>query len=539
VKSHPLNILLFIVELAGCVTVLAGEQRSVLEPQRIMCNTSRHAFGLTEDRQLLMRAIGAHEDPRLAMKTSNPRFEWKLIGSMGSLSDFACGSPTSPVPGAFPRPPAEIQRLEANRVNAYIRAAVAQETKVQKQFNFSDAQAKDAFERAWKLYLVELKRLIKHFDYLVYVVPNKGGGDIVFASKTANAIAEKTDKAVGLFLDENGRYTGDFNLEGSLDQEIVTVRSKSGDGYSADVVIVAPYTTATDITLKRNRTITLSEYNIHNKGTFKGALIPTGIGADIYRISHEPKLAGIYWLSEKEIATVRHTRIEFPHVRPEELAFLRNGDYYFAYSSSGEFKCELLMGLQSEIADSNLRVVMPGGRGQIEAMVQFLRDTEEFRGQLKLVNLKDSSTEIVTFADSPKSTTIFYGALDHKVFLKLMDQSIYPFVQVTGDQSLAEALSLGKVPLYESLAHKQYVIRGIANWAKMLGYQDLYTTLIAGNMGADIFPVLRAPKIPPMRTFLTGLNNPAIRDSYSLFLAGIRKDFDLKKTLWRILGLYP
>lgn len=43
-----------------------------------------------------------------------------------------------------------------------------------------------------------------------------------------------------------------------------------------------------------------------------------------------------------------------------------------------------------------------------------------------------------------------------------MKGSHYPFALVTGDQSLSEALSLGKVPIYQSLSHKYRVIPGLA-----------------------------------------------------------------------------
>jgi len=61
---------------------------------------------------------------------------------------------------------------------------------------------------------------------------------------------------------------------------------------------------------------------------------------------------------------------------------------------------------------------------------------------------------------------ILHGTFSHDVFLSFMKNTIYPFTFVTGDHSLSQSLSFGKIPSYVKYGHKGAIIYQLDNFFK-------------------------------------------------------------------------
>ncbi|MBS0656219.1 MAG: hypothetical protein JSR46_10610 [Verrucomicrobia bacterium] len=89
---------------------------------------------------------------------------------------------------------------------------------------------------------------------------------------------------------------------------------------------------------------------------------------------------------------------------------------------------------------------------------------------------------------------IFPGSVNHADFIRLL-QGSNPEVLVTGDQSLTEAISSGKVIHYEVAGHKRGLDRNLSSLAAKLNNKTVQAFLSANKTGADRVEALKNPEL--------------------------------------------
>ncbi len=414
----------------------------------------------------------------------------------------------------------------------------------------------------------------RYYDYLVYVLPSSGGGDIVFATKTVNTIAKKFRARIGLHIDTNGRYSdaiSQFRSDLCPEVDLISLDKDSDlSRLTANTTLIAPYTIGPVNTnaktiferTKSQKRIILTEYSIYRGGkytevfsqedwqwshngewdTVNVQVVGTGIGRD----NLFGELKGIYWLAPNILEQLQTVAIEFPSLSASQITPIALGEYMFFYAASSssvsfgdsaldEFSASMISAFSNIIAEEEFRLVVPGmGKNEINEIIETIKVAEilpQF-GKIKFIDLTSGKENFATINASDREITIYYGNLSHLMFLKLMMGTKYPFSVVTGDQSLGEALSLGKFPLYQTLGHKRAILPNLATWMSENGFKQASSAL---RMIPGIYRFNVDYSLENVENFFKKTTDSETQKSFQESLNKLREDFDLRKNLLDIL----
>ena len=178
---------------------------------------------------------------------------------------------------------------------------------------------------------------------------------------------------------------------------------------------------------------------------------------------------GIIKLTPAQIAAIPATQ-SWEHLDklPTAVATaIRQGRYFLGYAAQKAHKRSLIQSIYVHVATQLLQapaacvVILPGHcTAQDQKEIAMLLDTVAITPSFYHTGLDGaiSQAAIRGLAPHPRRVHLLTGHLCHQAFLCLMKGTQYP-VLTTGDQSTGEAISLGKVPIYD-LHYVHKVIAG-------------------------------------------------------------------------------
>lgn len=255
--------------------------------------------------------------------------------------------------------------------------------------------------------------------------------------------------------------------------------------------------------------------------------INTGIG--LRKQFFNPKYDGIFWLPEDKITEIQNMNVD---AVPDITDPIKNGDYYFAYFKELKSTIKFMWHLRNVFPEDKLNFIMPY-RAEVPSLEGIKRYIKEIVGSPQLgkliyTDLRSDNKQEFQF-DGPGEANIYYSedGFEHDHFLCLMNHTKYPFVGITGDQSLGEALSLGKIPLYEVLSHKANIIPALSLWvtAHKSSFPHFQDFFLKGRLGHRIQYTIEE--------HIKFINNQDafFFEEYKNLLNKLREDFDLDKTI--------
>lgn len=329
---------------------------------------------------------------------------------------------------------------------------------------------------------------------LVFTNPYGGLGDVFSAIKTAIFLASH-NLDTALFIDTSGSNSylqGSAHLSNAKkiaeDKNVAFISSESEafDYKPTNLFVVTGKTLRQDFGAER--AFIIYEYNQ------KSLLSPSMFAKNIPVIEIESGFDknGIFTLEQEKIDNIvpintwaQINREKLQHLPPKIQNMLAEGQYYFGYANGRDHGFHLnayIAGVARHAIKENQKDLVFFLAGDVNKTIGYSNlfdfiDEDEFAtcstysisGQRTYENRNEEVVQVeqrLKF-DKPDGLNLYIirGRVDNDDFLALLKGSQYPFALVTGDQSLSEALSLGKVPIYQTLSHKTRVIPGLV--AKM------------------------------------------------------------------------